>query len=219
MRPQLEVEPRRASTARRVLACGAAAGAASTVVFAAVHEVLISDIWYAMGPMAAAGAACGLCLAWSHHRLFGRLTPQTWAGYNLLFVVLLGALGLASLVLFEPVTTVQAVLAANTSPRDLIVRALPLTVGFAVAAAAAVSARWARGPADAAAVLVTCAVMMAVLGLNVSILGLVALTRGTAVLVAELFALIVVLAAVYAGAYAGLMRWAPARRVPPPHPA
>lgn len=76
--------------------------------------------------MLVAGAACGASLAWSHGRLFAAPSAATWMGYNLVHVVLLAPLGVASIVAFEPVTTVAALVAADAPPSELIARAMPL---------------------------------------------------------------------------------------------
>jgi Mg2+/citrate symporter len=54
----------------RFLLSGVIAGAASTLVFTAIHHLFISNIWFSLLPMLIAGALCGLCLAWSYGRLF-----------------------------------------------------------------------------------------------------------------------------------------------------
>lgn len=179
------------------LRSGALAGAVSALAFTALHDVIISDIWFSLVPMMAAGALCGLCVAWTYARLFDRPTLIGWIAYNLLYVLLFVLLGGGSVLLFEPVTTMAAVLAANAAPRDLIVQALPFTAAFTIACAALISFVWARTLLDVVAVGVTCVVLVTFLGLNVSALGLVALPRSAAFLVAELLILILVLNLVY----------------------
>jgi hypothetical protein len=176
---------------------GALAGMGSTVVFAAIHHALISDIWFSLGPMLVAGALCGLCLAWSFGRLFQPPSVAAWLLYNLVYLALFVLLGIASLVFLEPVATVSELIVANEAPHALIRQAMLLTIGFTISVAALISFLWGRSPLDVIAVLLTCFVLVSLLGLNVSILGLVEFTSGSFYLVGRLFALIVALNIVY----------------------
>jgi hypothetical protein len=58
----------------------------------------------------------------------------------------------------------------------------------------------------AGAVLLTCTVLVLLLGLNVSAIGLVTIPRGSVYLVAELFGLILALNVVYMAVFIGLER-------------
>lgn len=191
---------------RRVLLSGTVAGAASVVAFAAIHQLLISDIWYSLLPMMAAGAVCGLCVAWSYGRLFRRASAASWLMYNLLYVALLVLLGVASLIVYEPVATIPALIAANEPPRELIREAMSLTVAFTLLSAALIGLLWGRNLLDHAAILLTCTVVVVLLGLNVSVLGLVHLTRGTFHLLAETFGLILAINLSYAAFFVVLER-------------
>jgi hypothetical protein len=194
-----------AGVQRRLLS-GAVAGAASTAIFAAVHQALISDIWFSLLPMTTAGVACGVSIAWSYARLFPSPSVASWMGYNLLFVGMLMLLGVCSVVIYEPIANAAVLIAANEPPRELFGRAMPLTVGFVLVLTAGISVARARRPLDVVAVLVTCVVLLALLGMNVSVLGLVQFTGGEAYLVAELFALIAVLGLGYSACFALLER-------------
>jgi len=55
---------------------GAAAGALAALTFAAVHALLISDIWYSLVAMLAAGAVCGATIGWSYGRLSRAIDPE-----------------------------------------------------------------------------------------------------------------------------------------------
>jgi hypothetical protein len=185
---------------------GALAGAGSALAFTILHHLTISNIWFAVLPMLLAGAACGLCVAWSYDRLFPIATPGTWIRYNAAYVVLLVLLGAASIVAFEPVTTIAELVAAGGPPDALIATAMPLTIAFTLVAAVLIGLVWGRSLGDAAAVLVTCTVVVLLLGLNVSALGLVHVPSGALYLVAEMFGLIVALNAAYVLAYGLLER-------------
>jgi hypothetical protein len=193
-------------TTRRLLASGAAAGAASAFAFTALHHLLISNIWFALIPMLVAGAVSGLSLAWTYGLLFESRTAAGWWLYNALWVLLLALLGVASLVVFEPVTTMAAVMALNGPPDELIRQAMPLSVGFTLGWAALLSALWGRTPLKAFSILVTTAILVFLLGLNVSTLGLVELAGGGLWLVAEMLGLIMTLLFGFAGIFLLLER-------------
>jgi hypothetical protein len=202
---------------RRALVSGAAAGAASAVIFTAVHHVMISDIWSTLVPMLIAGVLCGVTIAWTYVLLFDRPRLATWFGYNLLYVILMMALGAASMLVFEPVTTVVALLeVGGAPPRELLAQALPLTLGFVVGSAALISLLWGRSLRQFGAVLVTCVLLYGLLGMNISILGLVFFASETVYLVALFFGLVAVLDLVYAATFAVLERHRFAERVPAP---
>lgn len=176
---------------------GAIAGASSTFVFTAIHHLFISNIWFALPPMLVAGVLCGLCLAWSYGRLFRPPSTTTWVTYNLIYLSLFFLLGILSIIILEPVTTIPELIATNEPPDELIRQAMPLTLGFIIASAALISLFWGRNPGDVTAILLTCTVLIILLGLNVSALGLVHLSGGTLPLLAGLFGLLVALNVVY----------------------
>lgn len=183
---------------------GAVAGAVSAVVFAAVHAVAISDIWFSTVPMVLAGAGCGACLAWSHRRLVPEPSVGSWVRFNLLYVGSLGLLCVASVVLFEPRSTIAELIAADAPPTALIGDALPLTVAFTLVATASVVGLFGGRPRDVAPVLATTSVLVLLLGLNISVLGLVDVPVAAIHLVAELLGLVLLLAAVHTAVYAAL---------------
>ena len=193
-----------ARAARTYARSGALAGAAAAVGFALVHDLLISDIWATLPVMAVAGASCGLCLGWTYGLLFDKPSISGWLGYTLVYVALFGLLGALSVIVFEPVTTIAALIDANEPPGELIVMALPLTVAFTVVAAAVVSLLFGRGWSHYASILLTLVVLVAFLGLNVSVIGLVDIPAGAVHLVVELFGLVVALAVMFAAAFVAL---------------
>jgi uncharacterized membrane protein YuzA (DUF378 family) len=193
--------------ARRLLASGAVAGAASAIAFTALHHILISDIWFSLPLMVAAGALSGLCLAWTYQVLFEAPTPARWWLYNGVWVALLALLGVASFLVYEPVTTMAAVMAAGGAPPDELLRqATPLTVGYTLGAAALLSLIWARRPLAAVSILLTTAVLVSLLGINVSALGLVELDGRAAFLLAEMALLVMALIFGFAGIFQVLER-------------
>lgn len=186
---------------RRALVAGAVSGAVSAFVFTGLHDWLISDIWFSLPVMLGAGAVCGLTLAWTYGLCVDAPSMGSWARYNLLHVALFAVLGAVSVLVYEPVTTVAALIAANEPPEALFRQALPMTLVFTLCMAALVYALYGRRWWHFGPVLLTSVVLVALLGLNVSVIGLVFFTGGEAWLIAELFALIVALDAVYAAVF------------------
>lgn len=180
-------------------ASGAMAGALSAFVFCVIHQMIISSIWFAIGAMLVAGAVCGACLAWSYALSIKNQTVRSWIQFNALFVGTLVGLGITSLVMFEPVTTIPALLKSNAPPRALIAQALPITALFTAASAALLTVLYRPGWRGAGAILVTAIVVVLFLGMNISILGLVFVPKALFYVLAEVLALIVSLALVYAG--------------------
>lgn len=191
-----------------VVRSGTLAGAVSTVVFTVVHDILISNIWPMLVPMLIAGIGSGLCLAWSYARLARRRSLPGWLGYNLTYLTMFGLLGAVSIAIFEPVTTVGALIAGGRPPDGLFAQALPMTVVFAVAGAALVTWMFGRSLAGFGAAIVTMTVLTLTLGTNIAIIGLVEFSGGTWYLVGEFFALTALLGAVFAVTFAILERTA-----------
>jgi hypothetical protein len=187
---------------------GAAAGTFASLVFISAHDILISDIWFALIPMLVAGALCGAAIAWTYALLFPRPAIARWIGYNLFYVGVLVAMGLVSLLIYEPITTVAALIEAGGSPTELIRRATPLSVATIVVAAALLQWLWGRGVGHFLALLVSCSLVVVLLGLNVSVLGLVEFDSQGTVLVLITYGLTLLLNAVYVTAFAGLERGA-----------
>ena len=176
---------------------GAAAGALAALTFAAVHALWITDIWFSTVPMMVAGAVCGATIGWSYGRLF-EPSIRTWLGYNASYVVALAVLGLVSVATFEPRTTMAQLLTLDGPPVDLIGDAFPLTIAFTIGTAVILSVLFGRTLAAFGAILVTCTVLVALLGLDVSVIGLVRIPTESLYLVVELAGLIVVLAGSFA---------------------
>jgi hypothetical protein len=137
---------------------------------------------------------------------------RSWAGYNALLWALFALLGALSEVVFTPVTTAAAVIAANESPDELISQAMPFILTFTVGAAALMTAAFGRRGRLAGPMLALMAVLMVSLGMNVAIIVLVSFDSASLALVGEMFWLIGLLAAVHAALFAALERrrlWMP----------
>ena len=185
---------------------GALAGALSALAFTAIHQLLINPIWFALPAMLGAGALCGVCLAWSYTLAVPRPGIGSWLRYNALYLLMFVALGVTSLVAFQPVTTIAALLKTNEPPVQLIERALPVTGLFTLGSAALVSALYRPGWRGAGGILLATVVLVLLLGLNISILGLVSVPRGDSGVLAEVLVLLGVLAGVYAALVVALRR-------------
>jgi hypothetical protein len=200
-------------------AWGTVAGAFSGLVFCVIHQVAISSIWFAVGPMLIAGAVCGTCVAWSYALVVKNYSVRSWAQYNALYVAALVGLGVTSLIMFEPVTTIPALLQSDAPPRALIGKALPVTGGFTAACAVVLTLLYRPGWRGAGAILLTTAFVVLFLGLNISILGLVSVPKSMLHVLAEVLGLIVSLALVYAGTLGVIWRCTLRRATTPPNQA
>lgn len=191
---------------RSPVASGAVSGAVTVLGFTLLHQVLISDIWFSFVAMLFAGVACGATLAWSYDRQFPRPTPRQWWGFVVMHTALLLALGGVSVAIFDPAVPMAALLAANEPPAELIAQAMPLTVGWIVIAAALPSLLWGRSLKGLAANSLTSTLLVLLLGLNVSVLGLVEMSGGPPFVVLEFFALLVVIMLGYGATFRFLER-------------
>lgn len=182
------------------------AGIVSALAFAWVHALFISDIWFFIVPMMVAGALSGACVAGTFAVLVAAPTPRRWVLYNATHVGLFVVLGILSVIIYEPVTTISALIALGEPPEHLLREVLPLTMAFTVGAAVVVTVAFGRHWWHIGPVIVTQAVLVMFLGLNISVLGLVELPVSQAYLVAEVFGLIVALVVVFAGVFVALER-------------
>ena len=177
---------------------GILAGAASAFAFAIIHDIFISDIWFSLPLLVVAGGLCGLCVGWTYGLLAGRPSIHSWLRYNALFVGMFVFLGVVSVLLFEPVSTIPELMASNGLPDHLFSQAMPMTTVSTLAMAAIIGRLYGRTWAHYAAILLTCTVLVLLLGLNVSVIGLVFIPGSSIYLIAELFGLILALNLVYA---------------------
>jgi hypothetical protein len=176
---------------------GAIAGACSAFVFTVVHHLVISPIWFAFPAMLAAGALCGTSLAWSYAIVTRKPSPSSWFRYNLLYLLMFVALGILSMSLFEPVTTIAALLATTEPPVALVGQALPMSAGFTLVTALVLCLVYRPSMQGGLAILLTASVLVLLLGLNISILGFVDVPIGEARVLATTFGLLLILALTY----------------------
>jgi len=185
---------------------GTIAGAFSAFIFAIIHDTIISDIWYSLSTMMIGGAICGFCVAWSYKLLFQKPLIWNWWKYNIVYVILFIILGALSVIVYEPVTTVAELIISNEPPLELIMQAMPMTIAFTVGSSILVSALFSRKILHQLAILLTCIVLVVLLGLNVSLIGLVFFPSDMLYLILEMYGLILAINLVYAVTFM-LLQW------------
>jgi len=169
---------------------GALAGAVAALLFTWVHEWMINPIWFALPAMLVAGAACGASLAGTYGIVTPRPSALGWLEFNGWFLLMFVGLGVTSQAAFTPMTTIAELLRAQRPPSALIGRALPLTCAFVVGASALLALRYRPRLAGVLAIVATTALLVLLLGLNISILGFVSVPRSESTVLWEVFALL-----------------------------
>jgi hypothetical protein len=191
--------------AHRATLAGAAAGSISALAFTVLHGLMISDINFMLIPMLVAGSICGALLAWGYVLLNDALTISGWLRFNGLYLILLFLLGPVSMLVFEPVISMPALLASsNGLPAELVQEVIPLATIYTILMALIVSWSYGRRWSRFGVVLVSCASLMLLLGLNISAFGLVSLPTGWLAILSELLLLILALNLVYVLAFVAL---------------
>jgi hypothetical protein len=192
----------RAKSRLRYIITGAISGIISTLLFTIIHHIFISDIWFSIVIMLAAGIFCGACVAWCYSQLDCRKSLWSWIRYNLLFDILLMLLGLVSVLVFEPITTVAAAIAANGPPNALIKQALPLTAVYTLLMSIIIHQLYGKKWKDFGLIFLTCIIVVTLLGLNISVIGLVSFAGSSIFLIIKLFVLILVINTSYVSVFA-----------------
>ena len=185
---------------------GAIAGAVSAFAFAGIHHLFISNIWFSLVIMLPAGILCGGCVGWSYSLMFDPPSIGSWLRYNMVYVAMFVLLGAISVLVFEPVTTIMALIVANESPDELIGQAMPMTIAFTLAAVILLSWRYGRNWLHYGVILLTCTLLVLFLGLNISVIGLVYIPGSSLYLIAELFGLILVINLAYVAVFIAIER-------------
>ena len=184
---------------------GTIAGVISAFTFAVIHNLFISDIWFSLPILMVAGAICGLCVGWTYGLLLRETSSlRGWLQYNALYVGMFVFIGIVSVLLFEPVTTIAQLVQSNGPPDELFRQAMPITILSTLVMAAIIGRLYGRSLIHYAAILITCTALVLLLGLNVSVIGLISIPGSSLYLIAELFALILALNLVYTVVFAGL---------------
>lgn len=170
---------------------GALAGAIAALLFTWVHQWMINPIWFAFPAMLVAGVACGASLAGTYGIVAARPSVPGWFEFNGWFLLMFVGLGVTSQAAFTPVTTIAELLRAQQPPSELIGRALPMTCAFVLGASALLALRYRPSLVGVLAIVGTTALLVLLLGLNISILGFVSLPRSGRFVLWEVFALLV----------------------------
>ena len=190
-----------------IIRSGAIAGVIAVVVFTVAHHLFTSNIWFSLPLMALVGASCGMYLGWSYTLLTPSASLRRWLAYNLFYDGAFLLLALTSVLVFEPVITMAALIADGPPPPELTAQALPLTAFFTVFTAAVGTLIFgARSLTQVGAMLLSTVLLMLFLGMNVAIIGLVDIPAAGWAVVAEFFAYILLLNAVFAAVFALLER-------------
>ena len=134
-----------------------------------------------------------------------------WFTLNAAYVGTLLALGVVSVMLYEPEWTFAELNVPNPPLGDLFTRVVPLMVIYTVGATLLVWASFGRVRSAFVPILVTEALLVLLLGHNVAIIGLVSIPAGSWYLVGEMLALVAFLGIVYAVACSALERLGPTR--------
>ncbi|MFN2134730.1 MAG: hypothetical protein ACK2UK_02170, partial [Candidatus Promineifilaceae bacterium] len=144
-------------------------------------------------------------IGWSYVLLKDTYTAADWLRYNALYLLLLFLLGPISLLAFEPMITIPALVASPDGlPAKLVREMTPLVTVYTIVMALIITLRYGRRWSAFIAVLATSAALVLLLGPNIAALGLVYLTNGWVRMLLELLALILTLNFVYATVFVAL---------------
>jgi hypothetical protein len=183
-----------------VTASGAVAGAISTLVFVIVHDIVISDIWDMAPVMLVAGAVCGALITWAFRTMVIERSLLRWAGFTGMIIALMALIPVASIIVFDPIVAFEEVVSLDGPPGDLIGRAMPFTVVVTVVIALVITAVFGQVRRHFISSAVAMTVLMLLLGLNLTVVGLVEFTGTEGLTALEFVGLVVMLGAVYAAA-------------------
>ena len=190
----------------RNLAAGAVAGVVSVVVFTVLHQIFINAIWWMFPIMAIAGACCGLCLAWCYATLVPEPSWRSWWGYISLFMAMFGLLAASSAIIYEPIISMAEIVNSSGGNPIPMSETLPLMIVFTLGWAGLLTAVYKGGLRGFGTASATIAVLMLLLGFNLSTVGLVDVPSEGWILLAEFFGYVAALSVTYGLAHTGLLR-------------
>lgn len=168
------------------------------LLFTLLHDLLISDIWFNLGPMVISGAVCGTVLVWSYRAAVADHTSRRWLAYVGACAGLLVALGVVSLIVLEPRFTMTELLGDDDALGRLLPPALPL-MGAATLVGTGVLWLWLdRRPRALVPLLIGQLLLVFFVGHNLAILGLVEMSSAALVALAEFVGLTVLLGGLFA---------------------
>jgi hypothetical protein len=167
--------------------------------FAVIHDILIVDIWFNIGPMVVAGAACGLCVAWSYDQAITDHSTRRWFAYNASCATLIVALGAASFLALDPQFTMAELMVADDALGKVIPPAVPLMIAATLVGTLILWVLFSRTRAAVIPILVTQILLVLLVGHNLAILGLVEMSSDVLRFFGEFVALTAFLAVGFAG--------------------
>lgn len=180
---------------------GAIAGVVATTVFTIAHHLFINPIWWAFPFMALAGAACGAALTWCYVSVVSTGSGRSWTLFVGLFTVMFGLLAAVSMMIYEPIITMEEVVNSTGGNPIPISESLGLMIPFTIAWAALMALSYRAGWRGFTTTLAATTVLMLFLGINVSTAGLVEIPTTGWKLVAEFFGYIAALGASFGITY------------------
>jgi hypothetical protein len=152
---------------------GALSGVVVVLGFTVVHYLLISDIWFNVGPMLLAGALCGFCVAWSYEKVVADHSSAAWFRYAGLYAAEMIVLGAVSLMVLRPRFTMAELLVADDAFERLMKPSMPLMVAAMVVGTILIWLYCGRRRAALAPILATQVLLVFLLGHQFAFLGLV----------------------------------------------
>lgn len=176
---------------------GALIGVVVVFGFTMVHNVLIADIWFNIGPMLLAGALCGFSVTWSYGRSVGVHSTGAWFRYAGLYATEMVALGAVSVAVLQPRFTMVELLVSEDDMELLIPPSAPLMIGTMVAGTILFWVLYGRRRAALVPILVTQVLLVFLLGHQLAFLGLVEPSSTTIVAFGEFALLAVGIAAAF----------------------
>lgn len=188
------------------LAADAVAGVVSVLVFTVLHQIFINPIRWMFPIMAVAGAGCGLCLDWCYTKLVPEPSLRSWWGYIATFIVMFGLLALASMIIYEPIITMTEMVESSGGNPIPMSQTLPLMIAFTLVWAGLLTILFGGGARGFGAAAVTIAVLMLLLGFNLSTVGLVDVPTEGWILLAEFFGYVTALIVTYGLTHTRLMQ-------------
>jgi hypothetical protein len=156
--------------------------------------------------MAFAGAVCGLSLSWCYAELVPEPSWRSWWGYVGMFIVMFGFLTLASVIIYDPIITMTEMVESSGGNPIPMFETMTLMVVCTVVWARLLTLIYKGGWRGFGAASVTIAVLMLLLGFNLSTVGLVDVPTEGWVLLAEFFGHVAALSVTYGLAHSALMQ-------------
>ena len=178
----------------------AGAGALVVLAFTVVHDWLISDIWFNVGPMVVAGALSGLAIGWSYRSGVRHHSTAAWFGYSALLSAELIALGAVSLAVLEPRFTMAELLVRDDAFALLVAPSMPLIVATMLVGTVAFWLLSGRRTHTVVPIILTQVLLVFLLGHQFAFLGLVESTSQLLVALLQFTVITLVMAAAYSGA-------------------